>query len=199
MAVVVIAVGTTVVAGLRAPPRRPPPTGSSRHRSPRSSPPVFFLGPGALAIGGGIANFAVACGLTVAVVLLAVPAARVVAPLTLAAIGGAIVGVAATWVLLLALAGPALLVLLLPLRRRRWMASRAHVAASLGVVAAVAVGLAHTAAGALPGAGGRARSPSTAGACPSTSGSWWRGGVGDRRHGGRARRAGTRGLQWPAW
>ena len=107
---------------------------------------MFFLGPGALAIGGGIANFAVACGLAVAVVLLAVPAARVVAPLTLAAIGGAIVGVAATWVLLLALAGPALLVLLLPLRRRRWAASRSHVAVSLGMVVAVVVGLAHTAA-----------------------------------------------------
>ena len=145
MAVVVIAVATTVVAGFCALP-------VVRRRPVLAAPvaafvsAVFFLGPGALAIGGGIANFAVACGLTVAVVLLAVPAARVVAPLTLAAIGGAIVGVAATWVLLLALAGPALLVLLLPLRRRRWAASRAHVAVSLGVVAAVVVGLAHTAA-----------------------------------------------------
>ena len=145
MAVVVIAVATTVVAGFCALP-------VVRRRPVLAAPvaafvsAVFFLGPGALAIGGGIANFAVACGLTVAVVLLAVPAARVVAPLTLAAIGGAIVGVAATWVLLLALAGPALLVLVLPLRRRRWAASRAHVAVSLGVVVAVVVGLAHTAA-----------------------------------------------------
>lgn len=145
MAVVVIAVGTTVVAGFCALP-------VVRRRPVLAAPvaafvsAVFFLGPGALAIGGGIANFAVACGLTVAVVLLAVPAARVVAPLTLAAIGGAVVGVAATWVLLLALAGPALFVLVLPLRRRRrWVASRAHVAVSLGVVGAVVVGLAHTA------------------------------------------------------
>ena len=168
------------------PPRCPPPTGLA-HRSPRSSPPVFFLGPGALAIGGGIANFAVACGLTVAVGLPAAPAARVVAPLTLAAIGGAIVGVAATWVLLLALAGPALLLLLLLLRRRRWMVSRAHVAVSLGIVGAVAVGLAHTAVGALPGGGGRAayhRRRPRAHRLRAPGG----GGVGDRQHGDRARR-----------
>ena len=144
MALVVIAVATTVVAGCCALP-------AVRRRPVLAAPvaafgsAVFFLGPGSLAIGGGIVNFAVACGLAVAVVLLAVPAARVLSPLTLAAIGGAVVGVATTWVLLLALAGPMLLVLVLPLRRRRWMASRARVALSAAVVVAVVAALAHTA------------------------------------------------------
>jgi hypothetical protein len=144
MALVVIAVTTTVVAGFCAlPPVRRRPVLALPVAAFVSA--VFLLGPGALAIGGGIANFAVACGLSVAVVLLVVPAARVVSPLTLAAVGGALVGVASTWVLLLALAGPALLALLLPLRRRRWAASRAQVAVSVGVAVAVVVGLAQTA------------------------------------------------------
>ncbi len=144
MALVVIAVTTTVVAGFCALP-------AVRRRPVLACPvaafgsAVFLLGPGAQAIGGGIVNFAVACGLAVAVVLLAVTTARVVSPLTLAAIGGAVVGVATSWVLLLALAGPALLVLVLPLRRRRWAASRARVALSLGVAVAVVAALAHTA------------------------------------------------------
>ena len=144
MALVVIAVTTTVVAGFCALP-------AVRRRPVLTLPvaafvsAVFLLGPGALAIGGGIANFAVACGLSVAVVLLVVPAARVVSPLTLAAVGGAIVGVASSWVLLLALAGPALLALLLPLRRRRWAASRTQIAVSAAIVVAVLVGLAQTA------------------------------------------------------
>lgn len=144
MALVVITVTTTVVAGFCALP-------AVRRRPVLALPvaafvsAVFYLGPGSLAIGGGIANFAVACGLAVAVVLLVVPAARVVTPLTLAAVGGAIVGVASTWVLLLALAGPALLVLVLPLRRSRWAASRVRVAVSVGVAVAVVVGLAFTA------------------------------------------------------
>jgi hypothetical protein len=144
MALVVIAVTTTVVAGFCALP-------AVRRRPVLALPvaafvsAVFLLGPGSLAIGGGIANFAVACGLSAAVVLLVVPAARVVSPLTLAAVGGALVGIAASWVLLLALAGPALLALLLPLRRRRWAASRDRIAVSAGIVVAVLVGLAQTA------------------------------------------------------
>ena len=153
MALVVIAVATTVVAGFCALP-------AVRRRPVLALPvaafvsAVFLLGPGSLAIGGGIANFAVACGLAVAVVLLVVPAARVVSPLTLAAIGGAVVGVATTWVLLLALAGPALLALVLPLRRqpvggvpgarrgvggdrrRRWCCGLAHTAVVLSRVQA---------------------------------------------------------------
>jgi hypothetical protein len=67
MALVVIAVATTVVAGCCALP-------AVRRRPVLAAPvaalgsAVFFLGPGSLAIGGGIVNFAVACGLAVAVV-----------------------------------------------------------------------------------------------------------------------------------
>jgi len=144
MALVVIAVATTVVAGFCALP-------AVRRHAVLAAPGaafisgVFLLGPGALAIGGGIANFAVACGLVVAVVLLALPAVRVVSPLTLAAIGGAVVGIAGTWVLLLALAGPAVLVLVLPLRRNRWRADRTRVAVSAAIVVAVLAALAHIA------------------------------------------------------
>jgi hypothetical protein len=145
LALLVIAVTTTVVAGFCALP-------AVRRRPVLAAPgaafvaAVFLLGPGALAIAGGIASFAVACGLTVAVALLAVPAARVLSPLTLAAIGGALVGVATTWVLLLPLAGLALLVLILPLRRRRWAAPRARVAVSSAIGVAVVAALVHTAA-----------------------------------------------------
>jgi len=43
------------------------------------------------------------------------------------------------------LAGPALLALLLPLRRSRWAASRVHLAVSAGIVVAVVLGLVQTA------------------------------------------------------
>ena len=154
---------------------------------------VFFLGPGSLAIGGGIANFAVACGLAVAVVLLAVPAARVVSPLTLAAIGGAVVGVAATWVLLLALAGPALLVLLLPLRRTSvGGVPRATSRCRRAIVVAVVVGLAHTA---VVLSRVQAANPLTidGGRVHIDVGLLVAAGVGDRRHAGSRWCAGTRG------
>src|SRR5690606_29304961 len=55
-------------------------------------------------------------------------------PWTVLAIGGALVGVAFSWVLMLALAAPAALLVLLPLRRR-WLWSRS--AAIVTVVVAV--------------------------------------------------------------
>jgi hypothetical protein len=97
---------------------------------------VFVFGPGANAIDGGFGNFAVACVLVVAIALVGVPMARVLSPLHLAAMGGAVVGIAAGWALLLALAAPALLIIVLPLRRHRWSASPAR------LIASVAVGLA---------------------------------------------------------
>lgn len=144
LALVVIAATTVVVAGLCALP-------ALRRRGWLAVPSaafvaaVFFLGPGALAVNGGIGNFAVACALAVAVVLLVVPGGRVVAPLTLAAVGGAVVGIASSWVLMLALALPALPLLLLPLRRRRWAASEPHAALSIVLVLLVVAALARTA------------------------------------------------------
>ncbi len=98
---------------------------------------VMFVGPGSLAVNGGIGNFATACCLVVAVLLLAVTAERVLEPLTLAAIGGALVGIATGWVLMLIPAVPALLMLVLPLRRSRWRASAAQAATAIVLVLVV--------------------------------------------------------------
>lgn len=135
LALLVIAATTMVVAGFCAlPALRGRPGWAAPVAAFVSS--VIFWGPGSLAVDGGIGNFVTACCLVIAVVLLVVPMARVVAPLTLAAIGGALVGVATSWVLLLFLAAPAVLVLVLPLRRARWSTSgpRAGVSACLVVV-----------------------------------------------------------------
>ncbi len=145
MALVVIAATVTVVAGFCALP--------ALRRRPLLVAPVaafvaavFLLGPGAQALGGGIANFAVACCLVLAAVLVAAATPRVVAPLTLAALGGALVGIATTWVLMLVLALPAVLMLLLPFRRRRWAASDVRMAVSAVLVLVVIGCLARTAA-----------------------------------------------------
>jgi hypothetical protein len=133
LALLVIAATVMLVAGFCALP--------ALRRRPGFAPPVaafvgavIYLGPGSQAVDGGIGNFAIACCLVVAVVLLTAPAERVVAPLTLAAIGGAVVGIATSWALLLVLALPALLMILLPLRRRRWKASAAWAATSIVLV-----------------------------------------------------------------
>ena len=99
---------------------------------------VFLFGPGADLIQGGIGNFTLACALVVAVALVAVPAARVFDGLALAAIGGAVVGIATSWVLLLAMALPSVLVLVAPLRLRRWRARPREAAVALVLLLAVA-------------------------------------------------------------
>jgi hypothetical protein len=136
LALLVVAATVLMVAGFCALP--------ALRRRPGFAAPVaafvaavVFVGPGSLAVNGGIGNFAIACCLVVAVVLLAVPAERVVAPLTLAAIGGAVVGIATSWALLLVMALPALLILLLPLRRGRWRASATQAATSIVLVLVV--------------------------------------------------------------
>lgn len=106
---------------------------------------VLYLGPGANAIQGGFGNFVLACALVVALALLVVPLARVLTPLHLAAIGGALVGVAAGWVLMLALAAPVLLAALLPFRRRRWSTSPLRLVLCVLVALVVAATLARTA------------------------------------------------------
>ncbi len=133
MALLVIAATVMLVAGFCALP-------ALRRRPGLAAPVAAFvaavvlLGPGSLAVNGGIGNFAIACCLVVAVVLLAAHAERVAAPLTLAAVGGAVVGIATSWVLILVLALPAVLMILLPLRRRRWSASAARAATSIVLV-----------------------------------------------------------------
>jgi hypothetical protein len=144
LALVVIVVVVMLVAGLCALP-------ALRSRPAVAFPAaafvvtVFLLGPGAALVQGGIGNFTLACGLVVAIALVAVPATRVVNPLALAAIGGAVVGIATSWVLLLALALPAVLVLLAPWRLRRWRSRPGAAVVAVLLLLAVAGCLARTA------------------------------------------------------
>ena len=144
VALLVIIVVVMLVAGLCALP--------ALRRRPAVAVPasafvatVFLFGPGAALIQGGIGNFTLACALVVAIALLAVPAARVISPLTLAAIGGAVVGIATSWVLLLVMALPAVLVLVAPFRLRRWRATAVGVGITVFLLLAVAGCLARTA------------------------------------------------------
>ncbi|MEI8082194.1 MAG: cytochrome c biogenesis protein CcdA, partial [Actinomycetes bacterium] len=97
---------------------------------------AFLLGPGAAAFGFGFSNFMMAIGLAAAISLAVIPMDRIISPIPIVAIGGAIVGVANGWVLVLALALPATAVLLFPMRRERWSGS---VRATLVCDAAAAV------------------------------------------------------------
>ncbi|WP_281690708.1 hypothetical protein [Pseudonocardia thermophila] len=99
---------------------------------------IFYVGPAATAIQGAIGNFTLACALCIAAALVALPAPRALDPWSVLAIGGAVVGVAFTWVLMLALAVPAAALVLLPPRRRwRWSRSAAIVTAVVAVVTAL--------------------------------------------------------------
>jgi hypothetical protein len=85
---------------------------------------AFLCGPGAFVLSDGFPNFFLACALLATVPLIAIPAARWSAPLPFAALGGALVGIAHSWALLLSLAVPVAIVMLLPFRRSRARASR---------------------------------------------------------------------------
>lgn len=85
---------------------------------------AHVLGPGSAALADGFANFPLVCILASCVPLVAVQADRVADPLRAAAVGALVVGVAHSWVLLLALALPAAALVLLPWRRERLRASR---------------------------------------------------------------------------
>lgn len=106
---------------------------------------VLLLGPGASAFTSGFPNFVIGCAMAGAAVLLALSVPRVLAPVPLAALGGLVVGVAHSWVLLLALALPAVVLVAVPLRRAAWRASRREVVLSAGVVVLTLAGLAQAA------------------------------------------------------
>jgi hypothetical protein len=84
---------------------------------------AFLLGPGAMAMPAGFPNFFFACALAGCVPLVAMTADRITTPVMLA-LGGLLVAVANSWVLLVALALPAALAVVLPWRRDRWPATR---------------------------------------------------------------------------
>lgn len=138
LAIVVIVAVTSVVAGICALPRL-------RSRPVVAAPLValvtagFMVGPGGTALHDGFPNFVVACALVGMVVLLIIPLQRVISPVILAAIGGAIVGIAYSWALLLVLVLLALPALLLPLSRGRWVASRGQWLATAAIAVPVGV------------------------------------------------------------
>lgn len=98
---------------------------------------IFLFGPGSVVIQEGFVNFNFACALVAAGALMTVSMARVFSPLHLAAIGGAVIGVANGWILLLVLAAPVILIGLLPFKRSRWSSSRRKIVISVVIVAAV--------------------------------------------------------------
>jgi hypothetical protein len=140
VALVVIVAVTALVAGICALPRL-------RRRPAVAAPMValvtagFMAGPGATAFQDGFPNFVVACALVGMLVLLVVPLHRVISPVILAAIGGAIVGIAYDYVLLLALALLAVPTVVLPLSRRRWVASPGQWLAASAIALAVSLSL----------------------------------------------------------
>lgn len=103
-----------------------------------------LLGPAGFALNDGFPNFALAVVLLACLPLLVLPIDRVVSPVHLAAIGGAIVGIAHGWVLLLSIALPVVAALGLPLRRRRFAArpTRRRLADVIGVLTVVGAGAA---------------------------------------------------------
>lgn len=131
-----LAVSLVVVlaAGLVALPRL-------RRRPHLAAPAVVLvvaavlLGPGGRVLGDGFPNFLLASVLLACLPLLVVPAHVLPDPLRLAAVGGALVGIAHGWLLLLVMALPAALVMLVPLRRRRLLTGRGRMAVSGAIVA----------------------------------------------------------------
>ncbi len=104
---------------------------------------AFVVGPGGTATTAGFPNYVVACGLAACVPLLVAAMPRVATPWHVAALGALLVGVANSWLILMAAAVPAALPLLLSPGRARWRASRsAWIATNLALVVAMAAAIA---------------------------------------------------------
>jgi hypothetical protein len=94
----------------------------------------YVLGPGSIALHDGFPNFFLGCVLASVAFLVAVPLRRYVPTLHLAALGGALVAVAHTWVLLGTLVAPAALLAIVVLWRGRHHSSRRKVLFDAAVV-----------------------------------------------------------------
>lgn len=142
--VVVIGATLTVVAGVCAlPPLRRRPVVAVPAAALAAS--VFLLGPGGQAVENAFSNFLVAGALICALALVVVPLARPTAPLPMAVMGGAVVGIANCWALLLVLAVPVVIAAMLPLRRSRYRTTATREAMAIVLIAAVLACLVRTA------------------------------------------------------
>jgi len=103
---------------------------------------AFLLGPGAMAMPAGFPNFFFACVLASCVPLVVMTADKVTSPVMLA-LGGLLVGVANSWILLLALALPAAVAVVLPWRRDRWPTTRLGWTSVTAITLLTAVGGLH--------------------------------------------------------
>lgn len=104
---------------------------------------TLVLGPGGRVMTDGFPNLVVAIALAACVPTLVLCAARVHVPVVLVALGGAVVGVAQSWALLLVLCAGAVPALVLPARRARWSARPAGWVTAGAVAAATVVGVGH--------------------------------------------------------
>ncbi|MFJ6002744.1 hypothetical protein [Arthrobacter sp. NPDC092385] len=101
----------------------------------------WVFGPGAMAYHHGFPNFYLGVALVISAVLVVSTMDKPLLPLPLAALGGAAVGVAQNWVILLVFLVPLPLVLILPWRRARWRARWSVWAAALATAALTLVGV----------------------------------------------------------
>jgi hypothetical protein len=139
-AIVTVAAVTVLAAGITSLP-------SMRVRPEVAAPMavfisgVFFFGLGRSLTGSGFAAFLLPCALAGAAVFVILQWEQVSQVGHAVALGGALVGVAHGWILLLTLPGPALLALAVPLSRDRLRASRGQWVALMVVAAATAYGI----------------------------------------------------------
>lgn len=101
----------------------------------------FLLGPTGWVLHDGFPNFALATVLTACLVLVVPSFQRGVSPVQLVAVGGALVGIAHGWLLLLSMALPALLVLAVPWRRGPAVPPRGERLLGIAVGVATAAGV----------------------------------------------------------
>lgn len=133
-ALLVAALVALLVAGICALP--------STRRRPEVAAPIaavvtaaMVLGVGRELFAAGFASFLVACLQAGAAVIVVVLAPRVASPVYVVALGGAIVAVAHSWLLLLIVLLPVCAALMVPFRRFSWRAPRSAWLSSLAVVA----------------------------------------------------------------
>lgn len=103
---------------------------------------VLVLGPGGSALPDGFPNFVLASSLLALVPVLTILLVRIHTPAVLLALGGVAVGIAHGWILLLALAAPAIVAMGAPWSRARWRGDRRQwvVTGAIGLATVIGVG-----------------------------------------------------------